>query len=384
MSRKTNFKRTLSAALALLLCVSVVSCFPASAEGESTTAAAQYSEAALEFVKQKTYSEYFDENVNVKRPDAEAMLAYSGKDELAEVEVTTFEGKDNVLVWSNEEGRVDYTVDVPETGAYQLEVSYYPLDDGASTTELSVLLDGVSPYDTATRATLPHIWTSEYPITTDSKDNEVRPPQVQASRWVTTMVYDVDGLFNEPLYFVLEEGTHTISFESERASVAIEYIKLCNDKGAEAYTKPSDAELSKNSGAAPIRLQGEQYAYTNSQTLFPTYDRGSYLTEPSHPSKQRYNTVGDGTWDTAGQAITWEMNVETAGYYKVGIKARQNELRGLTQTADSLSTVRCLMKLLNRLSSSTMMTGLWLFLRTATAMLRMFTLTRVLTSSALR
>ena len=123
MSRKTNFKRTLSAALALLLCVSVVSCFPASAEGESTTAAAQYSEAALEFVKQKTYSEYYDENVNVKRPDAEAMLTYSGKDELAVAEVTTFEGKDNVLVWSNEEGRVDYTVNVPETGAYQLEVS---------------------------------------------------------------------------------------------------------------------------------------------------------------------------------------------------------------------------------------------------------------------
>ncbi len=333
MSRKTNFKRILSAAVAVLLCVSVVSCFPASAESEpaqpSATAGAQYSEAALAFEKQKTYSEYYDEIVNVKRPNAEALLSFSGKSDNAEAEVTTFEGKDNVLVWSNQEGRVDYTVEVPETGAYQMEVSYFPLDDGATVTELSILLDGVSPYDTATRATLPHIWTSEYPITTDSKDNEVRPPQVQASRWVTTMVYDVDGLFNDPLYFVLEEGTHTISFESERASVAIEYVKLCNTNGAEAYKKPSEAELAKNSGAAPIKLQGEQYLYTNSQTLFPTYDRGSYLTEPSHPSKQRYNTVGDGTWDTAGQAITWEMKVETAGYYKIGIKARQNELRGL-------------------------------------------------------
>lgn len=333
MSRKTNFKRILSAAVAVLLCVSVVSCFPASAESEpaqsSATAGAQYSEAALAFEKQKTYSEYFDEIVNVKRPNAEALLSYSGKSDNAEAEVTTFEGKDNVLVWSNEEGRVDYTVEVPETGAYQMEVSYFPLDDGATVTEFSVLLDGESPYDTATRATLPHIWTSEYPISTDSKDNEVRPPQVQASRWVNTMIYDVDGLFNDPLYFVLEEGTHTISFESERASIAIEYVKICNTNGAEVYKKPSEADLAKNSGAAPIKLQGEQYLYTNSQTLFPTYDRGSYLTEPSHPSKQRYNTVGDGTWDTAGQAITWEMNVETAGYYKIGIKARQNELRGL-------------------------------------------------------
>ncbi|MDE6599056.1 MAG: ABC transporter substrate-binding protein, partial [Oscillospiraceae bacterium] len=272
---------------------------------------------------------YYDEIEGAARPKAEAMLSYSGKSSEAEAEIASFEGRDNVLVWSNEEGRVDFTVDVPETGAYQFEVSYYPLPYGSTTTEFSVLLDGESPYDTATRAALPHIWTGAYPISTDSKDNEVRPPQVQSPKWVTTMLTDVDGLFNDPLYFYLEAGTHTISLESERASVAIEYIKLCNMDDFETYKKPSDSELAANSGAEVIKLQGEQYAYTNSQTLFPTYDRGSYLVEPSHPSKQRYNTVGDGTWDTAGQAITWEMNVTSAGYYKIGIKARQNELRGL-------------------------------------------------------
>ena len=332
LSRKSNFKRILSAALAVLVCVPVFAAFPAIAEESPETASAvtgsQDQDTGL-FVKQKTYSDYYDEIASVPRPDAEAMLVYAGKDDTAEVEVTSFEGRDNVIVWSNEEGRIDFTVDVPQSGAYQMQVSYYPIAEGATTTEVSVLLDGVSPYDTATRATLPHIWSNAYPITTDSKDNEVRPPQVQNPKWVTAMIYDVDGLFSEPLYFNLEAGQHTISFESERASVAIEYVKLCNIGDYDKYTKPSDSELAKNSGAEPIRLQGEQYSYTNSQTLFPTYDRGSYLTEPAHPSKQRYNTVGDGTWDTSGQAITWEMNVEKAGYYKVGIKARQNELRGL-------------------------------------------------------
>ncbi len=328
MSRKTNLKRILSASLAVLVCVPVLSCFPAYAEDEPSDASAEASAAEF-YTKQKTYSDYYDEIEEKPRPAAEAVLTYSGKDEIAEAEVKSYEGKDNVLVWSNQEGRIDYTVDVPQSGAYQMEVSYYPIAGGATTTEFSVLLDGVSPYDTATRAELPHIWTGEYPIGVDSKDNEVRPPQVQSPRWVTTTLYDVDGLFNEPLYFYLEAGTHTISFESERASVAIEYIKLCNKGESEKYSKPSDSELSANSGAEVIKVQGEKYAYTNSQSLFPTYDRGSYLVEPSHPSKQRYNTVGDGTWDTAGQTITWEMDVETAGYYKVGIKARQNELRGL-------------------------------------------------------
>ena len=332
LSRKTNLTRILSAAIAVLMCVPTLSAFPAAAEDSppaADTAAETSSADTTLFTKQKTYSDYYDEIEDVPRPKAEALLTYSGKDDVAEAELTSYEGKDNVVVWSNEEGRIDFTVDVPESGAYQMEISYFPIAGGATTTEVSVLLDGVSPYDTATRVTMPHIWTGAYPITTDSKDNEVRPPQVQAPRWVTSMAYDVDGLFNEPLYFNLEAGTHTISLESERASVAIEYIKLCNTGDYDAYVKPSDADLAKNAGAAPIRLQGELYSYTNSQTLFPTYDRGSYLTEPSHPSKQRYNTVGDGTWDTAGQTITWEMNVETAGYYKIGIKARQNELRGL-------------------------------------------------------
>lgn len=329
MSRKTNFKRILSAAVAVLICVPVLSCFPASAEDEAAVSSDTSEASSVAYVRQKTYSEYYDEIEDAARPKAEAMLSYSGKSSEADAEIASFEGRDNVLVWSNEEGRVDFTVDVPETGAYQLEVSYYPLPAGSTTTEFSVLLDGESPYDTATRAALPHIWASAYPISTDSKDNEVRPPQVQSPRWVTTMLTDVDGLFNDPLYFYLEAGTHTISLDSERASVAIEYIKLCNMDDFEAYKKPSDSELAANSGAEVIKLQGEKYAYTNSQTLFPTYDRGSYLVEPSHPSKQRYNTVGDGTWDTSGQAITWEMNVTSAGYYKIGIKARQNELRGL-------------------------------------------------------
>ena len=336
MSRKKNFKRILSAALAVLICVPALSAFPSFAEeAENSPAAAEEavsdqgaSDAGL-FVRQITYSDYFDSIADQPRPDAEAEWVYSGKDDTAEVEVTSFEGRDNVIVWSNDEGRIDFNVDIPQSGAYQIEVSYYPLPDSATTTEVSVLIDGESPYDTATRVSLPHIWASAYPITTDSKDNEVRPPQVQAPRWITTMALDADGLFNDPLYFALEAGQHTISLESERASVAIERIRFCNSGGYSSYVKPSDTELAANSGAASIKVQGEQYLYTNSQTIFPTYDRGSYLTEPSHPSKQRYNTVGDGIWDTAGQAITWELNVEKSGYYKIGIKARQNELRGL-------------------------------------------------------
>jgi ABC-type glycerol-3-phosphate transport system substrate-binding protein len=41
-----------------------------------------------------------------------------------------------------------------------------------------------------------------------------------------------------------------------------------------------------------------------------------------------YNTIGDASWSQALQTLTWEINVENDGWYKLGIKGRQQEMRG--------------------------------------------------------
>lgn len=325
MSRKTYFRRIVSAVTALLLAVTSITVVPAFADDSQNGSGKE----TFSYEEQNTYSDYYDQYSAEKRPDKEALLNYTGARDGAEVSVEAFEGKDGVIVWNSEEGTLDFTVNVPETGVYSMEMSYFQIVGGTTTTEFSVKIDGETPFDTATRINIPRIWMNKYPIYTDSKDNDIRPPQVENPMWTKTPFKDEDGLFNEPLLFYFTAGEHTVSIESERAMVAIEYIKLYNEKAYEKYIKPSDSELSANASAENIKVQGEHYLYTNAQTLFPTYDRGNYLTEPSHPTKQRYNTVGDGTWDQSGQAITWEVSVETPGYYKVNLKSRQNELRGL-------------------------------------------------------
>lgn len=340
MSKKSNFKRILSAVLAVLICVPIASSAVVLADepAESSTVnsmdsissdGSSYITEDGIFVRQKTYSQYYEENKNAPTPLEEQPLTYTGCDADAQVSIGTYEGVDDAVIWENQYGTLNFDVDVKTAGNYNIEICYYPIIGGNTTTEVSVLLDGTSPYETATRIELPRVWASAYPITADSKDNEVRPPQVEVPKWVTTPLKDVDGLFNDPLIFNLDAGKHTISLYSEKAAFAIAYIKLKNTESYPAYTKPTDSELSQNAGTEVIKIQGENYLRTNSQTIFPTYNRGDYKTEPSHPVKQRYNTVGEATWDSAGQTITWEMNVANDGYYKVGIKARQKELRGM-------------------------------------------------------
>ncbi len=334
MSRKSSLKKLLSGITALLICMTSFS-FQVFAESEPTASEDEIDlTPTITYVKQKTYSEYHTEIEDKERPRDEIFMNYASSSDGAEVEVGSYEGKDDVIIWSNEDGQLDFTVDVEKAGAYNIEVCYYPITGGNTTSEMSVLIDGEIPYDTASRVSFPRVWKSAYPITPNERDNETRPPQIEAPDWVTTSFKDSDGLFNEPLYFYFDEGAHTVSLSSEKASVAIAYVKLCQYEPAQAYTKPSDAELASNSGAEPIRIQGENYISTNSQTIFPTYDRGTYLTEDhtgnqSHPVKERYNTVGDGTWDSAGQMVTWEMDVPADGYYKIGIKGRQDVMRGL-------------------------------------------------------
>ncbi|MGN0642679.1 MAG: extracellular solute-binding protein [Huintestinicola sp.] len=359
MSRKTSHKRLLSAALAVLLCVTSFS-FPAYADDSASDDAApsdsteesvsDESSESSGYEKAKTYSDYYDEIADAARPRIEddVYLTYQSASDDANVTVGSCAGENDVVIWSNQDGQINYTVDVEKSGAYNFEVCYYPLseddkaiasdgitpDGSATTIEVSLLVDGKSPYDTATRVELPRIWNSAYEISQNEKGNETRPPQVESPMWTTTAVKDGDGLFNEPLYFYLEEGTHTISLYSEKACVAIKYIRLFQYESAQAYTKPTDDELRENAGTPSIKLQGETFSYSNSQTLFPTYDRGTYLTEDqngdlSDPVKQRYNTVGEDTWSNSGQTIAWSMDVPADGYYKIGIKARQNSMRGM-------------------------------------------------------
>ncbi|MBQ8979924.1 MAG: ABC transporter substrate-binding protein, partial [Oscillospiraceae bacterium] len=325
MSGNRGLKRLLSGLMALVLCSGAFAIPPA-------TSAENYVMPTISYTKQKTYAEYFEDVRNAQKPAGDVLMTYKECGDEAQVEVKNFESRDAV-VWSNEDGYVTYTVDVPQTGAYNIEACYYPIVGGNTTTEISLLIDGESPYDTASRIELPRRWHSKTAIEKNKRGNETRPPQVEEPDWVTSPFKDADGLFNEPLYFILEEGTHEITLKSERASLAFEYIKLYQYENAEAYVQPSEAELAKNAGTPMIRLQGENFTSTSSQELFPTYDRGNYLTEDhegnsTDPVKERYNTVGSDTWDTSGQTITWTMDVPADGWYKVGIKARQDDMRG--------------------------------------------------------
>lgn len=343
------FRRVIASALALALCASAsVPAFADSEAADDSTLGTQAtaddsatgdgSSAATtgtDSNRQTSYTNYVKKYTNAARPDQTVEVLGKDYDPAsvtdAQITVTTVDGENDVMQWANQEGSVSWTVNIPETGVYNIKMIYEALESNTNDVEFSLLIDGESPYATASRITLSKRWINESEIKQDSRQNDIRPGQISTPCWQETPLEDIDGLFNEPLEFYMEAGEHTITFESEKAEFAVKSFIFYQYEAPAAYTAPSDSDLTQAQGQK-ITLEGETAAYKSSRTLYPTADKSSYLTSSangSSPTKTRYNTIGSGSWTQSTQTVTWEFNVDKAGYYKIGIRGRQDQMRGM-------------------------------------------------------
>lgn len=343
------FRRVIASALALALCASAsVPAFADSEAADDSTLGTQAtaddsatgdgSSAATtgtDSIRQTSYTNYVKKYTDAARPDKTVEVLGKDYDPAsvtdAQITVTTVDGENDVMQWANQEGSVSWTVNIPETGVYNIKMIYEALESNTNDVEFSLLIDGESPYATASRITLSKRWINESEIKQDSRQNDIRPGQISTPCWQETPLEDIDGLFNEPLEFYMEAGEHTITFESEKAEFAVKSFTFYQYEAPAAYTAPSDSDLTQAQGQK-ITLEGETAAYKSSRTLYPTADKSSYLTSSANGSsstKTRYNTIGSGSWTQSTQTVTWEFNVDKAGYYKIGIRGRQDQMRGM-------------------------------------------------------
>lgn len=275
-----------------------------------------------------SYSRYYDVYSDEKRP--ESIIEVAGSDYIS-AENGTFSVRKNILVWESSAGSVAYNIEVQETGIYCMNMTYLPLKSETSSIEFALSVDGKIPYDTASRITLNKVWVNEKEISTDSHGNQIRSAQVQKEMWKNSDLMDVDGLFSEPLIFYLEKGHHEIKFTSERACFEIKKFKVYNPEKLQTYKEYiSGADIN----ATPeniFRIEGENAVFKSDRTLYPTCDNSHYNVSPADPVKILYNTFGDGNWKKPLQSATWTIrkeDVKNDGWYKIGIKYRQNEMRG--------------------------------------------------------
>ena len=334
--RKTTSKRLTCLALSLLMFASTLpAAVLAAEEVAETTPQKTTLQEISETLNSYSYADYRAEYADAARGTGTVEIKavdYLAEETTAEVSVVTdYQGKSGKSLMIDDDGKVTWQFDIPATGFYAIKLDYCSVTEKTNSIERSLYINGVLPFAEVRDLVMKKIWENAYTdgrFETDSNGNELRPVSTVHHTWQEYTFIDPNSYFADPFEFYFEKGTNTISLGAVREDVVIQTITLF------PYTDlPTYAEYvsGKSEAAAPekIHIAAETPTRTSDFTVYPIYDRKSAITEPQDSSKIKLNTIGSEKWQTAGQWVEYDFDVQTAGLYEIVFRYRQNELAGM-------------------------------------------------------
>ena len=361
----------LTRVIALVLSVMMVAgLFMTAGAANLTTSAApdedemSVANEALEILGDDKWSEYkekFGSQPNYTGDDivinaANAIALPEGAQVLAELD-----GKTNVLYLPSE-GGATWTVTVPETGLYAIDLSFYAISElngekvsKAADIERTLRINGEVPFTEVRNLLMTKTWIDalsddqivydqdgnieDILYDEDSVGNHRRPAKVEAPEWRKYTVCDPTGYYNGEFFFYLEAGENTITLEAQKEPVALETITLRERKSLLTYEEYIAMHVDQGVTRAPqdsiIRLEAEFATATSSSTIYGQNDSSSPITSPQHASYSWINDIGgrNGSynWSSVGQWIEWTVNIPEGkgGFYTISSRFLSSALEGL-------------------------------------------------------
>lgn len=333
-------RRRFPALIAAILLTAVII---SSVSGINTIAKAETTGQSLvqnEYITNLTpYHEYLDRYATATTDVPTVVIkAEDYASATAEVKKETGLGEENRSgLYIGDEGLVEWQVNIPKTGLYQIMVSYYPVKGKGSSMEKILYIDGEVPFKEASSLSVPRVWKNETEtIRQDNRGNDIYPKQVEVYRWCEEYYRDAMGYYEEPLLFYFAQGQHTIALESVKEPIIIGEIKLTARKELPSYEEALASYkaqgLKEVSLTDHIKIQAETADFKSSPVLSPVYDRSSPLAEPYGGSKLRLNILGGGRFSGANMWTEYKVDVPEEGLYRIVFKTKQNDARGLKVT----------------------------------------------------
>ena len=232
--------------------------------------------------------------------------------------------------YTSSEGTATWEVNVAEAGMYCILVDYILPEGGGSNAQRQVLINGKVPFDNFNTITFYRLWEDKEAIEQDIHGNDLKPAQVEIFKEREEYLKDNTGYISNPFLVKFEEGLNTIEFRSLRENLVIFSIKLTEIQETPSYEEYEN--IYKNSTKVQNfsqKIEAQDSIERSSPTLYAVADRTSAINTPNDPVKTKYNTIGGTRWSTAGDWITWEMDVPEDGLYQISFRAKQNLSRGL-------------------------------------------------------
>jgi ABC-type glycerol-3-phosphate transport system substrate-binding protein len=236
-----------------------------------------------------------------------------------------------VLVQTEEDSWVEFIVELPESGFYQMGISYYSMEGKRASILRSVQIDGKYPFFQAKKLEFQRMWKESGDTFTDNQDNEYNPRQEEVFGWQFREFFDSESKVMEPLRFHLTQGKHTIRLTNIREPAAIKELEIFSPLQVPSYEEILQEYKNKSYKEVQnqfIKIQAEDTTMKSAPTLRRVDDRNPG-TEPYDSSAILLNAFGGGGWRTGGQWAEWEIEVPETGLYNIGMRFGNWYLNGI-------------------------------------------------------
>ncbi len=282
--------------------------------------------------REGTYTKYLAAHEDAACPDRTIdidIFSYSDAEEVEEY--SDYYGEDRAL-YTGAESTVTWTVDIPESGFYNLFVEYLAPESRGVAVERAVYINGELPFEKALSITFTRMWTDAGAVRVDNQGNEIRPTQTEKFDWQEAYFRDDMGYVPDPYKFYFEKGTNEITLAAENEPLVIRRLAVQTVQNIPSYQDYIAAQPSVNATDQGLnylqKIQGEDSTYRSESSLYAKYDRSSPSTQPNSVTKTVLNYVGGEAWGSSGQWIEWNFEVPEDGFYNIMVKGRQNYSRG--------------------------------------------------------
>lgn len=214
---------------------------------------------------------------------------------------------------------VTLAIEVPEDGQYFLLFDYLSYDESILPVELSMQIDGAYPFYECRNLEFETTWQQDAEPSYDRYDNEVVTVPNKVIRWEEKYLTDASYRHSSPLALELAAGRHEVTLSVNEGNFLLGNLTLAAPFEVAAYTGAEKAE-----GGALIEIEGEDFLYSNSSSVHGVAEYDTSL-QPYQVSDTVLNTIDSDSFGSAGQQVTWEFDVEQAGYYYIAMNYRQSD-----------------------------------------------------------
>lgn len=167
-------------------------------------------------------------------------------------------------------------------------------------------------------AQLPILWYDSQRDATDRKGNEIVPKQACLEEGVCSPFLDYSNISRNIMMWSLTGGEKTeISILSQEQDVQIEGLVVCKKEISSEYIEHEADKV------PTIIIEAEDYSVKSDSYIIPSAVCNASL-YPYDTYYKKMNMIDSSAWDAAGQKILWEFNVEKEGYYRLGMRCKQN------------------------------------------------------------